>query len=98
VSKSRVIFRLLSPDSSRSKVITMKELVEYIVKSMADHPEDVLLTEQENEGTVFLELKIASDDFGKIIGRNGNTINAIRTVVQVAASSRKKRARLDIVS
>jgi predicted RNA-binding protein YlqC (UPF0109 family) len=75
----------------------MKELVEYLVKSMADHPQEVVLTEQETDDTIFMELKIAADDFGKIIGKNGNTINAIRTVVQAAASSRKKRAKLDII-
>ena len=75
----------------------MRELVEYLVKSLADHPEDVELTEQESDDTVILELKISADDLGKIIGRNGNTINAIRTVVQAVASSRKKRAKLEVV-
>jgi predicted RNA-binding protein YlqC (UPF0109 family) len=76
----------------------MKELVEYLVKSLADHPDEVVLTEQDTDEAVILELKISPDDLGKIIGKNGNTINAIRTVVQVVASSRKKRAKLDVVS
>ncbi|GLI33599.1 KH domain-containing protein [Desulforhabdus amnigena] len=76
----------------------MKELVEYLVKSLADRPEEVILEEHEDDETVFLELKIAPDDLGKIIGKGGNTINAIRTVVQAAASSHKKRAKLDVVS
>lgn len=76
----------------------MKELVEYVVKALADHPEEVTLTEQENEDAVLMELKIAPDDLGKIIGKNGNTINAIRTILQAAASSHKKRAKLDVVS
>lgn len=76
----------------------MKELVEFVVKALADHPEEVILTEHESEETVLLELKIATDDLGKIIGKNGNTINAIRTILQAAASSQKKRAKLDVMS
>lgn len=76
----------------------MKELVEYLVKSIVDAPDDVLLAEIENEGTVLMELKVADDDLGKVIGKGGNTINAIRTVLQAAASSHKKRAKLDVLS
>ncbi|MGV8074453.1 MAG: KH domain-containing protein [Syntrophobacteraceae bacterium] len=75
----------------------MRELVEYLVKSLVANPEEVVLMEQENEGTVYMELKIAPDDVGKIIGKNGNTINAIRTIVQAAASSHRKRAKLDVI-
>ncbi len=76
--------------------MAVKELVEYLVKSLADHPEEVVLEEREEEDTIVMELKIAQDDLGKIIGKNGNTINAIRTVIQTAASSCKKKARLDV--
>lgn len=76
----------------------MKELVEYLVKSLADHPEDVVLETREEDDTITMELKISADDLGKIIGKNGNTINAIRTVLQAAASSQKKRVKLDVVS
>ncbi len=76
----------------------MKELVEYLVKSLADHPEEVLLEENEDDEMIFLQLRISADDLGKIIGKGGNTINAIRTVVQAAASSHKKRAKLDVAS
>jgi len=76
----------------------MKELVEYLVKSLADHPEEVVLIEREEDDTILMELKIATDDLGKIIGKSGNTINAIRTVVQAAASSHKKRVKLDVAS
>jgi predicted RNA-binding protein YlqC (UPF0109 family) len=75
----------------------MKELVEYLVKSLVDQPEEVVLAEREEEDTVILELKIAQDDLGKVIGKNGNTINAIRTVLQAAASSHRKRARLEVL-
>jgi len=76
----------------------MKELVEYLVKSIVDNPREVLLAASENEDTLLMELKVADDDLGRIIGKNGNTINAIRTVVQAAATSHKKRAKLDVLS
>ncbi len=76
----------------------MKELVEYLVKSLADHPDEVILQMDENEDNVSLELRISPEDFGRIIGKNGNTINAIRTVLQAAASSHKKRAKLEVLS
>jgi len=63
----------------------MKELVEFLVKSLVDHPEEVSLNQQEADDTLLMELKISPDDLGKIIGKNGNTINAIRTVLQAAA-------------
>ena len=75
----------------------MKELVEYLVKSLVDQSGEVVLTEHEEDETVVLELKIAPDDLGKIIGKGGNTINAIRTVLQAAASSHKKRAKLEVM-
>ncbi len=77
--------------------MALKDLAEYLVKSLADHPEKVELEEHEEDDTVLIELKISPDDIGKIIGKNGNTINAIRTVLQTAASSQKKRARLEVV-
>ena len=77
--------------------MALKELAEYLVKSLADHPEKVELEEREEDDTVLIELKIAPEDIGRIIGKSGYTINAIRTVLQTAASSRRKRARLEVV-
>ena len=77
--------------------MALKDLVEYLVKSLADHPEKVELEEREEDDIVLIALKISPDDIGKIIGRNGNTINAIRTVLQTAASSCRKRAKLEVV-
>jgi uncharacterized protein len=76
----------------------MKALVEFLVKSLADHPDQVALGVNETDDSILLELKISPDDIGKIIGKNGNTINAIRTVLQAAASSQKKRVKLEVVS
>jgi uncharacterized protein len=75
----------------------MKELVEFLVKSLAEHPDQVSLTEDSGDDYVLMELKVATDDLGKIIGKRGNTVNAIRVVLQAAASSRKKRARLEVM-
>lgn len=75
----------------------MKQLVEYLVKSLVDNPDDVLLAERSHDDNVYLELKVAQDDVGRIIGKNGSTVNAIRTVVQAAASSRNVRAKLDVI-
>ena len=77
--------------------MAIKDLVEYLVKSLADHPEKVEIEEHEEDDMVLIELKISPDDIGKIIGKSGSTINAIRTVLQTAASSHKKRARLEVV-
>jgi uncharacterized protein len=76
----------------------MKALVEYLVKSLADQRDQVALTEHETDDSILLELRISPDDIGKIIGKNGNTINAIRTVLQAAASSQKKRVKLEVVN
>jgi predicted RNA-binding protein YlqC (UPF0109 family) len=75
----------------------MRELVEYLVKSLVDRPEDILIAEKEQDNDIAMELRVASEDVGKVIGKNGYTINAIRTVLQAAASSHKKRVRLDIM-
>ena len=76
----------------------VRELAEYLIKSLADRPEEVVLEEHEEDDTIVLDLKIAPEDLGKIIGKSGNTINAIRTVLQTAASSHKKRARLEVAT
>ena len=76
----------------------MKGLVEFLVKSLVDHPEEVLLAARENENTILMELKVGEEDIGRIIGKDGSTINAIRTVLQAASASHKKRARLDVLS
>ena len=78
--------------------MALKDLAEYLVKSLVDHPEKVEIVEREEDDTVLIELKISADDIGKIIGKSGNTINAIRTILQTAASSHKKRAKLEVMN
>jgi len=68
----------------------MKELIEYIAKSLVDNPEEVSLTELEGEQTTVIELKVAKDDMGKIIGKQGRTAMAIRTILGAASTKMKK--------
>ena len=76
----------------------MKELIEYIAKSIASYPDDVKVTEEEEEdGHVILRLEVAPDDKGKIIGRQGRVAHSIRVLLRVAAVKQGTRANLEIV-
>lgn len=75
----------------------MKELVEIIAKSLVDHPEEVKVNEVENENSLILELKVASSDMGKVIGKQGRIAKAIRTVVKAAAVKEAKKVVVEIV-
>lgn len=74
----------------------MKELVEVIAKSLVDHPEEVVVTETENDKTIVVELKVAPDDMGKVIGKQGRVAKSIRAVVKAAASRDDKKVIVDI--
>lgn len=75
----------------------MKELVLSIAQALVDKPEEVEVREVEGEKTTVLELKVAATDLGKVIGRQGRTAHAIRTLVNAAATKLKKRAVLEIL-
>lgn len=75
----------------------MKELVEVIARSLVDHPDAVSVTEVESDQSIVLELKVASDDMGKVIGKQGRIAKAIRTVIKAAATKEDKRVMLEIV-
>ncbi len=75
----------------------MRELVEYIAKSLASKPEDVKVTEVVEEGRVILRLEVAVEDKGKIIGREGRVAQAMRVLLRVAAVKEGTRAILEIV-
>lgn len=75
----------------------MKELVEYIAKSLVDYPEQVDVRQVEGERSVILELRVASDDMGKVIGKQGRIAKAIRTVVNAAAIKENKRVMVEII-
>lgn len=76
---------------------TMKDLVEYIAKALADKPHQVQVSEIEGEAALVLELRVAPEDMGRIIGKDGRTANAIRTLVRVLAAKQGKRVTLEIV-
>jgi len=75
----------------------MKELVECIVKSLVDFPEQVVINQVNGERTVVLELQVAKEDLGKIIGRQGRTAKAMRTILSAASVKIKKRVVLEIM-
>jgi predicted RNA-binding protein YlqC (UPF0109 family) len=75
----------------------MKELIEYIAKLLVDNPEEVSVTELKGEQTTVIELKVAKEDLGKIIGKQGRTAMAIRTILGAASTKMKKRSVLEIL-
>lgn len=75
----------------------MKELVEFMAKSLVDNPEAVTVNEINGEQSIILELKVASEDMGKIIGKQGRIAKAIRTVIKAAAVKQNKRVIVEII-
>ena len=74
----------------------MKELVEMIASALVDSPEDVVVTETEDEKQIVLNLTVAPEDMGKVIGKQGRIAKAIRTVVRAAGSKGDKKIMVDI--
>jgi uncharacterized protein len=75
----------------------MEALINYIVKGLVDKPDQVELRAVSSEGGLLYELKVAPEDVGKVIGRDGRTVNAIRTLLAAAAQKKGTRARLDVL-
>jgi len=75
----------------------MKELVEVIAKSLVEHPESVAVEEKQDGDQTVLELHVASDDMGKVIGKQGRIAKAMRTVVKAAATREDKKVTVDII-
>ncbi len=75
----------------------MKELVEFIAKALVDYPDQVDVTQVEGEHSIILELRVAPEDMGKVIGKQGRIAKAIRTVVSAAAVKENKRVMVEIV-
>lgn len=75
----------------------MKNLVETIAKALVDKPEEVEVTEVEGEQTTVVELKVAKEDLGKVIGKQGRTARAIRTILGAASTKIRKRSVLEII-
>ena len=74
----------------------MKELIEYIAKAITDNPDAVVVTETEEEDRVLIRLEVAPEDKGKVIGREGRVVHAMRTLLRVAAVKKGTRANLEI--
>ena len=75
----------------------MKELVEHIARTIASHPDDVKVTEEEENGEILIKLEVHPDDKGKVIGRQGRVAQAMRVLIRVAAVKEETRASLEIV-
>lgn len=75
----------------------MKELLEIIVKALVDYPDDVVVTEKEEDDKIVLELQVAQDDMGKVIGKQGRIAKAIRTVIKGASVKSDKKVFVDII-
>lgn len=75
----------------------MKELLELIAKALVDNPSEVSVSEVEGEQTTILELRVAQEDLGKVIGKQGRTARAIRTILSAAGMKLRKRFHLEII-
>ncbi len=75
----------------------MKELIEYIAKSLVDNPEQVKVSEIEGDRTAVIELAVAKEDLGKVIGKQGRTARAMRTILNAASTKLNKRSVLEII-
>ena len=75
----------------------MKELVEFIVKSLVDSPDQVDVQEFDERSTTIVEVSVAQPDMGRVIGKGGRVINSIRSIVQVAAAKQGRKVSVEIV-
>ena len=79
------------------KKAIMKDLIEYIAKSLVDHPDEVQVRQSGGGSRVRIELSVSKDDMGRVIGKGGKVANSIRTLLRVAAEREGKQATLDVV-
>jgi len=75
----------------------MKDLIAYIAKALVDKPEEVVVTEIVGEQTSVIELKVAKEDLGKVIGKQGRTARAMRTILSASSTKLRKRSVLEII-
>ena len=75
----------------------MKELIRYIATALVDHPEKIDIKETEQDDTIIIELTVAKEDLGKVIGKQGRTARAMRALLTAAAGKVNKRSRLEIM-
>ncbi|MBK8260933.1 MAG: KH domain-containing protein [Nannocystis sp.] len=77
--------------------ISLKELIEYLARALVDQPDEVHVSEISGEQTVVLELRVAKEDLGKVIGKQGRTVKAMRSLLSAASAKLRKRAELEIL-
>ena len=75
----------------------MKELIEFIAAKLVDRPEEIVVSQQEDEENITIELRVAQEDLGKVIGKQGRTARAMRAVLAASLTGESKRTRLEIV-
>jgi len=79
------------------EVVAMKELIKYIAQALVDNPEQVAVSEVMGEQTSVIELRVAKEDLGKVIGKQGRTAKAMRTILSAASTKMRKRTVLEII-
>lgn len=77
--------------------VSLKELIEFIARALVDRPDEVDVAEISGEQTIVLELRVAKEDLGKVIGKQGRTVKAMRAILSAASSKLRKRADLEIL-
>ena len=75
----------------------MKELIQYIATALVDHPDQIQIKETEQDDSIIIELTVAKEDLGKVIGKQGRTARAMRSLISAAAGKVNKRSRLEIM-
>ncbi len=80
-----------------SNNVSLKELVEFVARALVDQPDEVEVSEIAGEQTIVLELRVAKEDLGKVIGKQGRTVKAMRAILNAASSKLRKRADLEIL-
>ena len=75
----------------------IQDMVQFVAKSLADKPEDVQITESVGEGVIMIEIRVAPEDMGRLIGRQGRTINAIRSLARVLGAKSEKKVSVEII-
>lgn len=88
---------LFTGDQRNTRGVNMKELIEYIAKSIVNKPEEVVVTEERDSDRVVLKLQCAQEDMGRVIGKQGRVAQAMRTLLRVMAVREGVRANLEIV-
>jgi predicted RNA-binding protein YlqC (UPF0109 family) len=76
---------------------TLRDLIDYLARGLVDHPEEVEVEEVEETDALVFELKVAEEDLGKVIGKQGRTVKAMRAILNAASSKLRKRADLEIL-